>query len=123
MCDMHQINPVRRQWERNTSFKHYQTQYMEQKITQYEIKLNELRRACAMKDAMICTHEQEIHKQGRKIKYLQNIVKNMPVIAFPCLETVSNFYIDENPSTERKEKRETEDGWVLTDGREPEERE
>ena len=123
MCDMHQINPVRKQWERNTSFKHYQTPYMQAKITQYEIQLNELRRACAMKDAIIGTHEQEIHKQGRKIKYLQNIIKNMPVIAFPCVGKVSNFGIDENPTTERKEKIETEDGWVLTDGREPEERE
>ena len=92
---------------------------MEQKVIRYEIQLQDLRRACAMKDSLIYTHEQEIQKQARQIKYLQNIIKNMPVIAFPCVQKL-NTYIDENPIDDRKEKTETEDGWILTEEKEME---
>ena len=115
---MYQINHIQSQWERNTSLKHYQSLYMQQKITQYELQLDVLRSACATKEAIICAHERKIQhmtqEHNRKIKYLQSIIKNMSVLAFPGVSKTydnvnGNCVIDRNPHTE------TEDGWVLTE--------
>ena len=123
MLDMYQINHMRSQWERNPSLKHYQILYMQQKITQYELQVDVLRCACATKEAIICAHERKIQhmtqEQNRKIKYLQNIIKNMPVVALPGVYKMCDN-IDENCVTERNPNTETEDGWVLTEKRESE---
>ena len=80
--------------------------------------MHTLQEACRHKDEHILRQEEQLLKQARKIQYLQNIIKNMPVLALPAfkhdpppgpkVESVAAQSIKNLGA----EKVETEDGWV-----------
>ena len=95
-----------------------QLRHLDETRVHLERRVRTLQEACRRKDEHILRQEEQLLKQARKIQYLQNIIKNMPVVALPGLtrdsppgpqaesvgaQSIKNF---------GAEKVETEDGWV-----------
>lgn len=95
-----------------------QLRHLDERNMHLERRVHTLQEACRRKDELILRQEEQLLKEARKIQYLQNIIKNMPVLALPGLkhdpppgpkvesvgaQSINNLY----PG-----KIETEDGWV-----------
>ena len=92
-----------------------QLRHLEERRVHLERRVYTLQQACRRKDEHLLRQEEQLLKQARKIQYLQNIIKNMPVVALPSLyQNPPQVQVKtvESIKTFGAEKVETEDGWV-----------